>query len=332
MKRVLIIAEAGVNHNGNLGLAFQMIDAARKAGADIVKFQTAKPELVISKYAAKAAYQKSTTNEAESQLEMCKKIHLKFDDYILLKDYCKRSGIGFLSTPFDLESIDFLDQLGIPLWKIPSGEITNLPYLIRIAKTHKPIIMSTGMCNIEEIEAALNILENYGAGEIALLHCTTEYPAPYQDVNLNAMVTLKERFHLKIGYSDHTSGIEIPVAAVALGAEIIEKHFTLDKNMEGPDHKASLSPEELTQMVISIRNVEMALGNGIKDISKSELKNRDVARKSIVASKFIKEGTPFTEENITVKRPGNGISPMQWYEIIGKYAKRNFYEDELIEL
>lgn len=331
MSKVLIIAEAGVNHNGNLDLALKMVDEAKKAGADVVKFQTAKPELVISKYAEKADYQKENTGNNESQLEMCKKIHLKFEDYYIVKKHCEDVGISFLSTPFDLVSIDFLEKIGCNIWKIPSGEITNLPYLEKIAKTNKPIIMSTGMSTISEVSDALRVLKDNGAGKITLLHCTTQYPTPYEDVNLNAMITLKESFGCQVGYSDHTNGIEIPVAAVALGATVIEKHFTLDKTMEGPDHKASLDPKELTQMVRAIRNVEVAMGTGLKEAATSEKANIAVARKSIIASKPIKKGEKYTLDNITTKRPGNGISPMRWYEFLGREANRDYKEDELIE-
>lgn len=332
MGSVLVIAEAGVNHNGDINLAYKMIDEAKKAGADIIKFQTAKPELVISKFAQKAEYQKTTTGEEENQLEMCKKIHLKFEDYIPLKAYCEKIGIKFLSTPFDLESIDFLEDLGCDIWKIPSGEITNLPYLIKIAHTGKEIILSTGMCEMNEIQTAISTLKEHGAGEISLLHCTTEYPTPYEDVNLNAMKTMEKEFGLPVGYSDHTQGIEVPIAAVAMGATIIEKHFTLDKTMEGPDHRASLEPDELAQMVTSIRNIEKAKGNGAKTPAQSEIKNIEIARKSIVAKTSIKKGDELTEENLTTKRPGNGISPMKWFEVLGTKAVRDFEEDELIEL
>lgn len=330
--KVLIIAEAGVNHNGSLELAYRLVDEAKKAGADIVKFQTAIPELVISRYAPKAEYQKEQTGEQESQLEMCKKIHLKFDEYVPLKRYCEEIGIAFLSTPFDLPSINFLSELGCEIWKIPSGEITNYPYLVEIAKKHQPIILSTGMCNEEEIAEAIDVLKSNGAGQIRLLHCTTEYPTPYEDVNLRAMCAMNERFGLEVGYSDHTKGIEVPIAAVAMGAKVIEKHFTLDKNMEGPDHKASLEPQELKQMVDSIRNIENAMGSGIKQPAESEKKNIAIARKSIVANVPIKKGELLTSENITTKRPGNGISPMRWNDVIGTYAVRDFEEDELIEL
>lgn len=332
MDRVLVIAEAGVNHNGDINLAYKMVDEAKKAGADIIKFQTAKPELVISKFAQKADYQKVTTGGDESQLEMCRKIHLKFEEYIPLKAYCEKAGIKFLSTPFDLDSIDFLEEIGCDIWKIPSGEITNLPYLIKIAQTNKPIILSTGMCNMEEVAVAIDTLNKYGAGKISLLHCTTEYPAPYKDINLNAMCKMKDKFGLEVGYSDHTVGIEIPIAAVAMGATIIEKHFTLDKTMEGPDHKASLEPDELKAMIDGIRNVEAALGDGVKVPSESEKKNIAIARKSIVAKRKIAKGETLTEENITTKRPGNGISPMKWFEVLGTTAKRDFEEDELLEI
>ena len=329
---VLIIAEAGVNHNGNLDLALKMVDEAKRAGADIVKFQTAIPEKVISKYADKAEYQKKTTGNEESQLEMCKRIHLKLSDYDIIKKYCEEVGIEFLSTPFDLESIDYLEKLGLRLWKIPSGEITNLPYLIKIAKTGKPVIMSTGMAELNEVEEAVNVLKENGAGEITLLHCTTEYPAPFESVNLRAMNTLREKFETEVGYSDHTVGFEAAVAAAVLGASVREKHFTLNHNMEGPDHKASLEPEEFEVMVNNIRLIEKALGDGVKQPAEAEKKNIAIARKSIVAAKDIKKGEVFTEDNITVKRPGSGISPMKWFEVLGTEAVRDFGEDELIEL
>lgn len=330
--RTLIIAEAGVNHNGRLDLALKMVDEAKRAGADIVKFQTAIPERVISRYADKAEYQKETTGNEESQLEMCRRIHLKLSDYDIIKEYCEEVGIEFLSTPFDLESIDYLEKLGMKLWKIPSGEITNLPYLIKIAKTGKPVIMSTGMAELKEVEEAVNVLKEGGAGEITLLHCTTEYPAPFDSVNLKAMNTLREKLGTKVGYSDHTTGIEVVVAAVSLGATVIEKHFTLNRNLEGPDHKASLEPEELEVMVNKIRIIEKALGDGIKRAAEAEKKNIAIARKSIVAAKDIKKGEILSEDNITTKRPGNGISPMQWFEVLGTEAIRDFGEDELIEV
>lgn len=329
---ILIIAEAGVNHNGSLAMAKQLAGVAKAAGADIVKFQTAKPELVISRFAEKAEYQKAETGEAESQLEMCKRIHLTFDEHAQLKEYCDSIGIAYLSTPFDLDSIDFLQQLGTPMWKVPSGEITNLPYLEKIAATKKPVILSTGMSMISEIEDALTILEDCGAGPITLLHCNTEYPTPIEDANLLAMQDLREQFGLPVGYSDHTAGIEADIAAAALGAVVIEKHFTLDKALPGPDHKASLSPEELTAMVAAVRKTELALGDGRKHVTESEAKNKPIARKSILAKRDIKKGETFTPENLTVKRPGDGISPMRWYDVLGKTAKRDFAEDEKIEL
>lgn len=332
MKKVLIIAEAGVNHNGSLEIAKKMVDVVVESGADIIKFQTANPEKVISKYAPKAEYQKKAMGEEDSQLEMVKKITLPNKDFIELKEYCDEKKIRFLSTPFDIESIDFLNELGIDLWKIPSGEITNYPYLVSIAKTKKPIIVSTGMSNMEEIEAALALLKTNGAGEISILHCNTQYPTPYEDVNLKAMETIHKDTGLEVGYSDHTLGIEVPIAAVAMGATIIEKHFTLDRNMEGPDHKASLEPDELKAMVLAIRHIELSKGSAQKCVSPSERANIVVARKSIIAAKDIKKGEKFSEENLTTKRPGDGISPMHWNEILGTIAIRDFSEDEKIEI
>ena len=333
-KIVIIIAEAGVNHNGSYELAIKMVDEAKRAGADYVKFQTAKPELVISTFAPKAEYQKVTTGAAESQLEMCKAIHLPLTDYKPLKEYCDKVGIGFMSTPFDLVSIDVLESLDMDYYKIPSGEITNLPYLRKIASKHRPVILSTGMCEVEEVEAALQVLEQGGVkrSDIIVLHCNTEYPTPMADVNLRAMDDLRRSLGVEVGYSDHTKGIEVPIAAVALGATVIEKHFTLDKTMEGPDHKASLEPDELKAMVDAIRNIEQALGDGHKHVSPSERKNMDIARKSIVAARDIRKGEVLTEENITTKRPGNGISPMRWDSVIGTTAIRDFGYDELIEI
>ncbi len=333
-KKVIIIAEAGVNHNGSYELAIKMVDEAKRAGADYVKFQTAKPELVISTFAPKAEYQKETTGTAESQLEMCKAIHLPLTDYKPLKEYCDKVGIGFMSTPFDLVSIDVLEPLDMDYYKIPSGEITNLPYLRKIASKHRPVILSTGMCEVEEVEAALQVLEQGGVkrSDIIVLHCNTEYPTPMADVNLRAMDDLRRSLGVEVGYSDHTKGIEVPIAAVALGATVIEKHFTLDKTMEGPDHKASLEPDELKAMVDAIRNIEQALGDGHKHVSPSERKNMDIARKSIVAARDIRKGEVLTEENITTKRPGNGISPMRWDSVIGTTAIRDFGYDELIEI
>lgn len=331
MGKTFIIAEAGDNHNGSRELAFRLIDKAVEAGADCVKFQTFITEEIISKRAEKAEYQKAATGSDESQYQMVKKLELSFEQFRELQKYAEERGITFLSTPFDIPSVEFLDSINIPCFKIPSGEITNLPYLIKIAETGRDVIMSTGMAELNEIESAINILREHGSGDISLLHCNTEYPTPYEDVNLRAMLTLKEKFGVRVGYSDHTQGIEVPIAAVALGAEIIEKHFTLDHNMEGPDHKASLEPDELKQMVDGIRKTEKALGNGIKTASPSEKKNIQIARKSIVARRDIKKGEILTEENLAVKRPGNGISPMRWYEVIGTKAIRDFSEDEMIE-
>lgn len=327
---VLIIAEAGVNHNGSMELAKKMVAAAKEAGADYVKFQTFIPKNLVSRYAAKAEYQKKTTGESDSQLQMLEKLALTQEDFVELKAYCKEVGIGFISTPFDLESIAFLNTLNMDFWKLPSGEVTNLPYLEKIAQTGKKIIMSTGMCEMNEIQEAIKVLEENGAGEIIILHCNTEYPTPFSDVNLLAMNEMSEVLQKPIGYSDHTVGIEVPIAAVALGAVVIEKHFTLDRTMEGPDHAASLEPHELSAMVCAIRNIEQARGNGVKHRTESEEKNCKVARKSIVAAKKIKKGEIFTEENLTVKRPGNGISPMRWYEILGTCAMKDYKTDELI--
>jgi N,N'-diacetyllegionaminate synthase len=331
MNKTFIIAEAGVNHNGSIDLAKRLIDKAVWSGVDAVKFQTFTADKLVTKTAKKADYQNKTTTE-KSQYEMLKKLELKTQDFQILKDYCNKKGIKFMSSPFDLDSIDLLKKIGLDIWKIPSGEITNYPYLKKIAEFKQKIIMSTGMANLSEIESALDLLKENGATDISVLHCNTEYPTPFRDVNLNAMLTIKEAFKVSIGYSDHTKGIEIPTAAVALGAEVIEKHFTLDTSMKGPDHKASLEPEELKNMIDAIRNVEKALGNGIKKPSKSEAKNKDIARKSIVAAKDIEKGELFTEDNLTIKRPGDGINPMQWPNILGKKAKREFSFDELIEL
>ncbi len=332
--RVIVIAEAGVNHNGDFDRAVEMIHAAKLAGADYVKFQTAVPELVISSIAPKAEYQKETTGEGESQLDMCRKIHLRLEDYAPLKKLCDEAGIGFLSTPFDLVSIDCLDALGMDYWKIPSGEITILPYLRKIGEKGERVILSTGMSELHEIDAALRVLEQAGTprSNVMLLHCNTQYPTPMEDVNLRSMEALSTLGTGSIGYSDHTVGIEVPVAAVALGAKVIEKHFTLDKSLPGPDHKASLEPAELAAMVRAIRNIECALGNREKHVSPSERPNIEVARKSIVAARHISKGEVFSTENITVKRPGNGISPMMWDEVLGKTAQSDFDADELITL
>ena len=328
---VYVIAEAGVNHNGSVEIAKKLIDAAKAAGVDCVKFQTFKTENLVSADAKKAAYQVKNTNNDDSQFSMLKKLELSYEDFSGLKAYCDKIGIDFLSTPFDFDSIDFLNGLGMKFWKIPSGEITNYPYLVYLAKTGKPIVMSTGMCDMDDIKAAIKVLEDNGAGEISILHCNTEYPTPYGDVNLRAMDTLRDEFGVKVGYSDHTQGIEISVAAAARGAEIIEKHFTLDRNMEGPDHTSSLEPDELAAMTSAIRNIEKALGSGTKQVSESERKNKDIARKSIVAKTVIKKGEIFTDKNLTAKRPGNGISPMRWEEFIGKPATRDYKPDEQIE-
>lgn len=331
-KNIYIIAEAGVNHNGDIKLAKKLIDKAKEAKVDAIKFQTFIAEAGVSKFAKKAEYQiENTQNLVETQLEMVKKLELSFNEFIELKEYCNKRGIEFLSTAFDFESIEFLKNLGIKTWKIPSGEITNLPYLRKISEVADNIIMSTGMADLREIEEALKIL-NKEKDKITILHCNTEYPTPMKDVNLKAMKLIKQKFGVEVGYSDHTLGIEVPIAAVALGAKVIEKHFTLDKNMEGPDHKASLEPNELKKMVKCIRNIELALGEEKKEASISEIKNKEIARKSIVAKSNIKKGEIFSENNITVKRPGNGISPMEWDNIIGKIAKKDFIEDELIEI
>lgn len=330
---VLIIAEAGVNHNGSIVLAKKLIDAAARAKVDFVKFQTFNSKKLVSKNAEKADYQKKNTkNSSDSQLAMLEKLELSKTAHLELIAYCKTKGIKFLSTGFDLDSLDFLNELGIPLFKVPSGEITNLPYLRKIASFGKPIIISTGMADLHEVEDALTAILNEGVDKksITVLHCNTEYPTPMQDVNLKAMETIKNKFDVHIGYSDHTLGIEVPIAAVALGATVIEKHFTLQNDMEGPDHKASLEPDQLCEMVASIRNIEYALGHGRKEPSPSELKNKPIARKSIVANVDIKRGDIFTEDNLTVKRPGTGISPMKWDDIIGTRSTRDYNEDDLI--
>ena len=329
---VYIIAEAGVNHNGSLDLAKQLVDVAAEAGADAVKFQTYVPENLVSRYAEKADYQKVTTDKAESQLDMLRKVMLKKEWYQELIDYAEAKGIQFISTPFDLESIDFLATLNLPLYKIPSGEITNLPYLEKIGELGKPVILSTGMSDMNEVRKAVDILKRNGCPKVSVLHCNTQYPTPFEDVNLVVMDSLKEQLKLEVGYSDHTLGIEVPIAAVGMGAMIIEKHFTLDKTMKGPDHKASLEPGELIAMVRGIRNIEKAIGSGDKRVTESEQGNKGIVRKSIVAKRDIKKGAVFSDDNITVKRPGTGISPMRWYEVIGKTAIHDFKEDELIEL
>lgn len=336
MSKTIIIAEAGVNHNGSLELAKQLVKKAYEAGVDYVKFQTFKSEKVVSKNAKKADYQiENTGKKEESQLEMVKKLELSYDDHQILIDYCNELGIKFFSTAFDFDSIEYLHSLDLGLWKIPSGEVTNYPFLKRIAAYNEKTILSTGMCDMEDVRAAVNALYKNGLSKenLILLHCNTEYPTPFEDVNLKAMDALRKEFGVEVGYSDHTKGIEVPIAAVALGATVIEKHFTLDRNMEGPDHKASLEPDELKAMVSAIRNIEQAVGgDGTKHVSESERKNIAIARKSIVAACDIKAGEVFTEENLTVKRPGSGISPMRWEEVLGMKAKRDFNEDELIEI
>lgn len=335
MNHVLIIAEAGVNHNGSIQIAKELINKAVEAGVDIIKFQTFKSEKLVSKVAKQAEYQQRNIGKSdEGQLLMLKKLELSVADHQELVQYCKERNIRFFSTAFDMDSIDLLHSLHLGLWKIPSGEITNYPYLKKIASYHETIMLSTGMCELSDIEAALNvlILEGVDKNDITVLHCNTEYPTPFQDVNLKAMLEIGERFGMKIGYSDHSEGIEVPLAAVALGATVIEKHFTLDRNMKGPDHKASLEPDELKQMVTSIRHIEQALGTGHKIISPSEKKNIEIVRKSIVAACNIKKGELLTKEKLTVKRPGTGISPMRWNEVIGTLAKKDYSEEDLIEL
>lgn len=335
MSKTIIIAEAGVNHNGSIELAKKLVDVASDAGADYVKFQTFKANKIASKQAQKADYQQQTTDKAESQLEMLKRLELSEEAHLELIEYCKTKNIAFLSTAFDFESIELLKSFGITLGKIPSGELTNLPFLRKMSKAFPQIILSTGMADLDEIKATIQALIASGTSQenLTVLHCNTEYPTPFEDVNLKAMLTIGEELGVNIGYSDHTLGIEVPIAAVALRAKVIEKHFTLDRNMEGPDHKASLEPLELKAMVSAIRNIEKATaGDGVKVASNSESKNKAIARKSIVAAKNIQKGETFTEENLTVKRPGTGISPMKWDEVIGKIATKDFLEDELIEI
>ena len=329
---VTIIAEAGVNHNGSLEMAKEMARVAKACGADIVKYQTAVPELVVSKFAEKAEYQKQTTDAAESQLEMIRKLHFSFDAHRELKEYCDSIGIQYLSAAFDIPSVRFLGTLNLPLLKIPSGEITNLPYLEEVAKLHTPVLLSTGMSNLNEITDALAVLDEGGCPEATVLHCNTQYPTPYEDANLTAMLELFEQFGLPVGLSDHTPGWECDVAATVLGAQVIEKHFTLDKTLPGPDQQASLDPTEFAAMVQAVRHVEAALGDGHKHLTASEAPNKAIARKSIVAARPIAEGEVFTEENLTTKRPGDGVSPMRWHEVLGLRAKRAFAEDEKIEL
>ncbi|PUZ21239.1 N-acetylneuraminate synthase [Chitinophaga costaii] len=334
MRHTIIIAEAGVNHNGSLENAKKLVDAAAAAGVDYVKFQTFNANKIASKAAAKAAYQQTNTGNADSQVDMLRKLELSEQDHYVLLDYCKEKGIRFLSTPFDLESIDLLKKLGITLGKIPSGELTNLPYLRKMGQSFQEIVMSTGMADLQEVLDAMQVLLDVGVKKecITILHCNTQYPTPMQDVNLRAMEAIREAAGVATGYSDHTLGIEVPIAAVAMGAVLIEKHFTLDSNMEGPDHRASLEPRDLIAMVTAIRNIEKALGDGVKQTSPSEIENMAIVRKSIVASRVIAKGEHYTEDNLTVKRPGTGISGMEWDRVIGQVAPRDFEEDEMITL
>lgn len=329
---VTIIAEAGVNHNGDLAMAKEMARVAKECGADIVKFQTAVPELVVSRFARKAEYQMQTTDAGESQLDMIRRLHFSFEGHKGLKEYCDSIGIQYLSAPFDIPSVRFLGSLNLPLIKIPSGEITNLPYLEEVGRLHTPVLLSTGMSTLGEITDALGVLDDNGCPEATILHCNTQYPTPYEDANLTAMMELFEQFGLPVGLSDHTPGWECDVAAAVLGAQVIEKHFTLDKSLPGPDQKASLDPAEFRAMVDAVRHTEAALGDGRKHVTASEAPNKAVARKSIVAAKPIPAGEVFTADNLTTKRPGDGISPMRWYEVLGRTAKRDFAEDEQIEL
>jgi N,N'-diacetyllegionaminate synthase len=331
---VLIIAEAGVNHNGDIEIAKKLVDAASSAGANFIKFQTFSADRLVTRNALKARYQSNAIGEDESQYDMLRKLELTDDMHRELMEHSIKRDIGFLSTGFDIEGVNFLHSLGQRVFKIPSGEITNLPYLRHIGKLGSKIILSTGMSSLGDVESALDLIKSSGTScaDITLLHCTTEYPAPFKDVNLRAMQTMGSAFGLKVGYSDHTLGIEVAIAAVAIGACVIEKHFTLDRTMEGPDHKASLEPRELTNMVQAIRNIESAMGDGVKRIMPSEAQNVVIVRKSLVASRQIKAGEIFTAENMVLKRPGNGISAMRWDEVLGKCAKRDFLADELIEI
>lgn len=331
--KTLIIAEAGVNHNGDLEMARRLVEVAAQSGADFVKFQTFKADRLVTRQAAKADYQRQLTAEDESQYDMIHRLELTPEMHVELIEHCRRRGIRFLSTGFDIESLDLLVGLGIPLFKIPSGEITNLPYLQQIGRLGKPVILSTGMADMAEIGAALKVLEQAGTPrqQITVLHCNTEYPTPMRDVNLRAMLSIRDAYGVQVGYSDHTAGIEVPIAAVALGATVIEKHFTLDRNLPGPDHQASLEPGELKAMVAAIRNIELALGDGVKRPSPSEAKNIAIVRKSLVAARPIRAGEPFTLDNLAVKRPGTGVSPMRLNEMLGRVAGRDFQADELIE-
>ena len=334
MDQVIVIAEAGPNHNWKIKLAYKLVDLAKNSGADFVKFQTSIPEAHISQFAKKAKYQIKNTDKKQSQLEMSKKMTLSYEQFKLLKRYCKKKNIKFISTPFDLKSIDFLKKFNMEYFKIPSGEITNLPYLIKIAKLKKKVILSTGMSTLKEVGNAINVLNSYGTlkKKITVLQCNTEYPSPLKDTNLKAMICMKKKFGVEIGYSDHTEGIEASLAAVALGARIIEKHLTINKKLPGPDHKASITGKEFKKMVNGIKKIEVALGSHIKKPSLSEIKNIKIARNSIVAAKNIKKGEKFTIRNLAIKRPGSGISPMNFFKVIGKTAKKNFNYDELIKL
>lgn len=336
MNHIKIIAEIGCNHNGNKNLAKKMVTLAKECGVDGVKFQTFNSSLLISKYAEKADYQKKTTGEDESQLEMTKKLELSHDDYLELYNYAKSTGLEVFSTAFDFESIEFLENMNQNIWKIPSGELTNLPYLERIGYfdiENKLIILSTGMSTISEIQTAINILQKNRTNRIIILHCNTEYPTPDDDVNISAILDLQKHFpDYEIGYSDHSVGCTAAIMSVAYGTTFIEKHFTLDKNFKGPDHKASATPKELKELVSNVRRAEIMLGNGHKDVTPSELKNKEIARKSIIAKCKIKQGDVFTEDNLICKRPGNGISPMHWYEVLGKIAEEDFEEDQLIKV
>ena len=334
MSRVIIIAEVGQNHNGKLKFAYRLVDVAKKCGADFVKFQTSIPELHISKFAKKANYQIKSSLKEETQLAMAKKIALTYKQFRKVKRYCQKKKIKFLSTPFDIKSINFLKSLNMKYFKIPSGEITNLPYLVKVAKLRKKIILSTGMSNMKEIGEALRVLITNGTlkKNITVMQCNTEYPTPFRDANLRAMLSIKKKYDVKIGYSDHTKGIEASLAAVAMGATVIEKHITLNKNLPGPDHKASITEQELRKMIEGIKRIEIALGDGIKKATPSEKKNIKIARNSIVAVRYIQRGEKFTNKNLGIKRPGNGISPMKLFKVIGKKAKKNFIQDELIKL
>ena len=330
---ILIIAEAGVNHNGDIDRAYDLIDAAAEAGADIVKFQTFTADSLVTKTAAKAAYQDKSAKEFGNQYEMLRALELTQDSFLNLKKRCREKKIEFLTTGFDMSDLEFISAIGLSRYKIPSGEITNLPYLRFIGKENMPVILSTGMATTREIGDALELLVTEGTelSKIIVLHCNTEYPTPMEDVNLRAMLTIKNEFGIEVGYSDHSLGIEVPIAAAALGATVIEKHFTLDRNLPGPDHRASLEPDELRTMVEAIRNIEVALGDGVKKPSTSEIKNIPIVRKSIVAAKAIGKGEVFTSENLTVKRPGTGISPMKWDDIIGRIAPKGYSVDDIIE-